>query len=74
MTRHASTLVAGLGVGLVVVLAGAAHAATRDGTTTQARDVVLVTHDSFAIPKDVKAAFEQQTGYRLSILQGGDAG
>ena len=35
---------------------------------------MLVTHDSFAIPKAVKAAFEAQTGYTLRILQGGDAG
>jgi thiamine transport system substrate-binding protein len=49
-------------------------AATAGGGTAAGGDVVLVTHDSFAIPKDVEAAFEQQTGYRLRILQGGDAG
>jgi thiamine transport system substrate-binding protein len=67
---HFSALVAAL----IVALAGAADAAPRGGTTAQAQDVVLVTHDSFAIPKAVKAAFEAQTGYRLRILQGGDAG
>ena len=36
-------------------------------------EVVLVTHDSFAISKDVKAAFEQESGLTLRILQGGDA-
>jgi thiamine transport system substrate-binding protein len=35
---------------------------------------VLVTHDSFAIPKQVKAAFERESGLELRILQGGDAG
>jgi thiamine transport system substrate-binding protein len=35
---------------------------------------VLVTHDSFAIAKPVKAAFEKQTGLKLRILQTGDAG
>ena len=35
---------------------------------------MLVTHDSFAIPKPVKAAFEQESGLKLTILQGGDAG
>ena len=35
---------------------------------------MLVTHDSFAIPKQVKAAFERETGLKLRILQGGDAG
>jgi thiamine transport system substrate-binding protein len=37
-------------------------------------EVVLVTHDSFAIPKQVKNAFEQESGLQLRILQGGDAG
>ena len=36
-------------------------------------EVVLVTHDSFAISKDVKAAFEAESGLRLRILQAGDA-
>ena len=34
---------------------------------------MLVTHDSFAISKDVKAAFERESGLRLRILQAGDA-
>jgi len=49
-------------------------AATGCGATTTASTVVLVTHDSFAIPKQVKAAFEQESGFKLRILQGGDAG
>ena len=36
-------------------------------------EVVLLTHDSFAVSKDVKAAFEEESGLRLRILQGGDA-
>ena len=40
----------------------------------ESKEVVLVTHDSFAIPKEVKAAFEQESGLKLTILQGGDAG
>ena len=38
------------------------------------KEVVLVTHDSFAIPRQVKAAFERESGLKLTILQGGDAG
>jgi len=53
-----------------------AFAAAGCGGTDKAAptEVVLVTHDSFAIPKRVKAAFEQQSGLKLRILQGGDAG
>jgi thiamine transport system substrate-binding protein len=36
-------------------------------------EVVLLTHDSFAISKDVKQRFERESGLRLRILQGGDA-
>ncbi len=38
------------------------------------KEVVLVTHDSFAVSKPVKAAFERESGLTLRILQGGDAG
>ncbi len=40
----------------------------------QPKDVVLVTHDAFAISPSVKRAFEQKTGLKLRILKGGDAG
>ncbi len=56
----------------VVALAGAAGCG--GGETATPTEVVLVTHDSFAIPKQVKAAFEQESGLKLTILQGGDAG
>jgi thiamine transport system substrate-binding protein len=56
---------------LACLVAGASYAAT---TSTESKDVVLVTHDSFAISKTVKASFERQTGLKLRILQTGDAG
>ena len=37
-------------------------------------EVVLVTHDSFAISKPVRRAFEEESGYTLRILKAGDAG
>jgi thiamine transport system substrate-binding protein len=37
-------------------------------------EVVLVTHDSFAVSKPVVRAFERDTGLRLRVLQAGDAG
>ncbi len=38
------------------------------------KPVVLVTHDSFVIPDDLKRTFQRRTGSRLRILQTGDAG
>ena len=56
---------------LACLVAGTSYAATR---SAESKDVVLVTHDSFAISKTVKTAFEHETGLKLRILQTGDAG
>jgi thiamine transport system substrate-binding protein len=56
-----------------VVLALVASLAAGCGGDEQPTEVVLVTHDSFAVSKEVKTAFEQQSGLTLRILQGGDA-
>ena len=59
-----------------LALLAAIFAAGCGGTPNEStpKEVVLVTHDSFVIPKAVKAAFEQESGLALRILQGGDAG
>lgn len=54
---------------LVVVAAGCGGS---DEATPS--EVVLVTHDSFAVSKEVREAFEADSGLTLRILQGGDAG
>jgi thiamine transport system substrate-binding protein len=51
----------------------AAVAAGCGGGDETPTEVVLLTHDSFAISKDVKAAFEEESGLTLRILQAGDA-
>jgi thiamine transport system substrate-binding protein len=57
----------------VTTLSGGAlappSASAADSTT-----ITLVTHDSFAVSKSVLAAFEQQTGITVKVLQSGDAG
>jgi len=64
--KIAATLIAA-----VCMLAGAAYGA---GSPSHSKRVVLVTHDSFAISKPVRAAFARQTGLELRLLQTGDAG
>ncbi|MBA2955534.1 thiamine ABC transporter substrate-binding protein [Nocardioides sp. MAH-18] len=44
---------------------------TKDGEPTR---VVLVTHESFVLPEDLQAEFEQQSGYELVVRASGDAG
>ncbi|MEP6892336.1 MAG: thiamine ABC transporter substrate-binding protein [Gaiellaceae bacterium] len=55
---------------VAIVIAGAASGIAAPSTG----QVALVTHDSFAISKATKAAFEKQSGLKLRILQNGDAG
>jgi thiamine transport system substrate-binding protein len=48
-----------------------------DSGTDQAsagQRVVVVTHDSFVLPKSLKKQFEQDSGYDLKVLASGDAG
>ncbi|WP_062517044.1 thiamine ABC transporter substrate-binding protein [Demequina gelatinilytica] len=53
-------------------------AATAAPTTASSADVGgtvrLVTHDSFAVPDDVLAAFEAESGIDVELVQPGDAG
>ena len=58
----------------LLVVTGLAVAASGCGRSAGPHEVVLVTHDSFVVPKKVKAAFERETGLRWRILQTGDAG
>ena len=43
------------------------------GDRRRPTEVVLLTHDSFAVSKEVKTAFERESGLTLRILQAGDA-
>jgi thiamine transport system substrate-binding protein len=38
------------------------------------KTVVLVTHDSFVLPKPLRKKFEQESGYQLQVRATGDAG
>lgn len=67
MTKCHKAIVASLVVFLALVGLGC-------GGGQKPTEVVLVTHDSFAVSKGVKQAFEQETDLKLRILQSGDAG
>ena len=59
---------------LAFLVAGLALVAGCGGTDDAPTEVVLVTHDSFAISDGVKQTFEDESGYTLRILKAGDAG
>jgi thiamine transport system substrate-binding protein len=58
---------------LAVALTAGAAVGCGGGDEEGPTEVVLVTHDSFAVSDDVKAAFERESGLALRVLQSGDA-
>ncbi|MEU8569897.1 thiamine ABC transporter substrate-binding protein [Streptomyces pathocidini] len=73
-----SNLRRAIGTGLAAVLGASALAAcgqgSSGGSAQDSKTVTLVSHDSFAASKPVLAAFTEQTGYKVKVLRGGDAG
>jgi thiamine transport system substrate-binding protein len=75
--RRRDVAIGFVAVALLAACSSSGKPATSSTTpTTQKfeKDVVLMTHDSFAVSKSVLAAFEQQTGHDVKILKSGDAG
>ncbi|MGW3951960.1 thiamine ABC transporter substrate-binding protein [Streptomyces sp. NPDC004752] len=69
---HTKTLVAVVvGLGLVTL---SACGSTDDGNAADAKTVTLVSHDSWAVSKNVLKTFEKQSGYTVKVLKDGDAG
>ncbi|MFI8190368.1 thiamine ABC transporter substrate binding subunit [Streptomyces sp. NPDC085946] len=63
-----------VGLGLVGGLAACGSSDGDGQPSGGSRTVTLVSHDSWAVSKDVVAAFEKQSGYRVRVLKDGDAG
>jgi thiamine transport system substrate-binding protein len=61
---------------LAVVSACSSDQASSDGDAggDGGDSVVLVTYDSFALPEDAAAAFEEQTGATIEVVAAGDSG
>src|SRR5215472_16052011 len=62
-------LVVGLGLTLVLSACSSSSSSAKGSQT-----VVLLTHDSFAASPSVLADFTKQTGYKVKVVQPGDAG
>ncbi len=59
---------------IAVALAGFALLASACSGESRPDEIVLLTHDSFAMPEDVFAAFAEESGVEIRVLRGGDAG
>ncbi|MER7185581.1 thiamine ABC transporter substrate-binding protein [Streptomyces hyaluromycini] len=67
---HTRTFVAAaVGLGLVTLSACSSSDSGADSKT-----VTLVSHDSWAVSKNVLQDFEKQSGYKVRVLKDGDAG
>ncbi|MGW6734248.1 thiamine ABC transporter substrate-binding protein [Streptomyces sp. NPDC055013] len=70
------TMALAVGLGLVALpgltACGSSDAGSGDGGGS--KTVTLVSHDSWAVSKSVLAAFEKQSGYKVRVLEDGDAG
>lgn len=72
---HTMTRAAAVTAALALTLtACAVGGGTTDSGSTSTKQVVVATHDSWAMSKAVIKAFEKQTGYRVKIETNGDAG
>ena len=60
----------GIGLALGLTLAGCSG----PGSEATPTEVIVVTHDSFYLPDDVVAAFEEESGYDVAFVAPGDAG
>ena len=62
-------ILSGLAAAILLLPAFSSTAAAQE-----AKELRVVVHNSFSLPKPLLAQFEQQAGVKLSIIKGGDAG
>jgi thiamine transport system substrate-binding protein len=72
ITKKASALAVGLG--LVGGLAACGSSSGGDGDGSGSKTVTLVSHNSWAASEKVIADFEKSSGYKVRVLEDGDAG
>ncbi|MFF4700327.1 thiamine ABC transporter substrate-binding protein [Streptomyces chattanoogensis] len=70
-TRRITATALAAAVGMTAL---AACGSSGGSGSADAKTVTLVSHDSFGASKSVLAAFEKETGYKVKLLPGGDAG
>ncbi|MFG2728725.1 thiamine ABC transporter substrate binding subunit [Streptomyces canus] len=61
-------------VGLGLVTLSACGSSSSDSEGNGSKTVTLVSHDSWAVSKNVLADFEKKSGYKVKVLEDGDAG
>ncbi|MET8829141.1 thiamine ABC transporter substrate-binding protein [Streptomyces sp. NPDC004610] len=65
----------GVGLGMVTLAAcGSGASDSGSGSGGGSKTVTLVSHDSWAVSKEVLADFQERSGYTVKVLEDGDAG
>ncbi|HEY3530124.1 MAG TPA: thiamine ABC transporter substrate-binding protein [Nocardioides sp.] len=72
--RPARSLVSAIVAAAVAIALTGCSLIGSDDKSGGGKDVVLVTHDAFALPKPVIAQFDRQSGYHLVVHAAGDGG
>ena len=72
--RHPRVLARAAAALLVSLALAGCSLVGSDDSPEGSKDVVLVTHDAFALPKALIAQFDRQSGYHLVVHASGDAG
>ncbi|WP_309061507.1 thiamine ABC transporter substrate-binding protein [Streptomyces sp.] len=73
ITKKVTILAAGLGL-VTLSACGSSDGDGQGSGSGGSKTVTLVSHNSWAASKDVVAAFEKQSGYKVRVLEDGDAG
>ncbi|MFE1950603.1 MULTISPECIES: thiamine ABC transporter substrate-binding protein [Streptomyces] len=66
-------LAAAVGLGLVT-LSACGSSSSGGGDAAESKTVTLVSHDSWAVSKNVLKDFEKKSGYKVKVVEDGDAG
>ncbi|MFF4474091.1 thiamine ABC transporter substrate binding subunit [Streptomyces sp. NPDC001599] len=74
ITKKVSVLAVGLGMVGTLAACGSSSDGSGGSGSGGSKTVTLVSHDSWAASKDVIAAFEKESGYKVKVLEDGDAG
>jgi thiamine transport system substrate-binding protein len=72
--RLAAAFVAAIVVAAACGSSGGSSAPPESNASVRGQTVTLLTHDAFAVSKPVLAAFTAETGIKVKVLKGGDAG
>ncbi|GHF49266.1 thiamine ABC transporter substrate-binding protein [Streptomyces mashuensis] len=69
-----ATAAVALGLPALAACGGSGDSAAGSGSGDGDKTVRLVSHDSFVASKDVLDEFTKETGYKVQVIKGGDAG